>query len=103
MQVAPKAQLRAKFLPVLITLGIFLVVALISTMTNSPLIDRITTVMFINVIMVLGLQIFMGNSGLLSFAHVGFMRSEEHTSELQSRGHLVCRLLLETPSSISYT
>src|SRR5207253_7212054 len=25
----------------------------------------------------------------------GTIRSEEHTSELQSRGHLVCRLLLE--------
>src|SRR5437870_6366800 len=25
----------------------------------------------------------------------GEFRSEEHTSELQSRGHLVCRLLLE--------
>src|SRR5690625_1433117 len=25
----------------------------------------------------------------------GKQRSEEHTSELQSRGHLVCRLLLE--------
>src|SRR5690625_5114837 len=25
---------------------------------------------------------------------VQFIRSEEHTSELQSRGHLVCRLLL---------
>src|SRR5439155_22225083 len=25
----------------------------------------------------------------------GGLRSEEHTSELQSRGHLVCRLLLE--------
>src|SRR5690625_6430870 len=25
----------------------------------------------------------------------GRSRSEEHTSELQSRGHLVCRLLLE--------
>src|SRR5690625_5808937 len=25
----------------------------------------------------------------------GHERSEEHTSELQSRGHLVCRLLLE--------
>src|SRR5437660_4465939 len=25
----------------------------------------------------------------------GPLRSEEHTSELQSRGHLVCRLLLE--------
>src|SRR5437870_10005807 len=28
-------------------------------------------------------------------AQVGQTRSEEHTSELQSRGHLVCRLLLE--------
>src|SRR5439155_10832095 len=26
---------------------------------------------------------------------VELLRSEEHTSELQSRGHLVCRLLLE--------
>src|SRR5690625_5465921 len=28
-------------------------------------------------------------------AGTGNWRSEEHTSELQSRGHLVCRLLLE--------
>src|SRR5690625_6274641 len=28
------------------------------------------------------------------------MRSEEHTSELQSRGHLVCRLLLEKKNNI---
>src|SRR5437870_6974826 len=28
-------------------------------------------------------------------ASMGMVRSEEHTSELQSRGHLVCRLLLE--------
>src|SRR5690625_5665670 len=27
-------------------------------------------------------------------------RSEEHTSELQSRGHIVCRLLLEKKRSI---
>src|SRR5207253_11382216 len=27
--------------------------------------------------------------------HLAGARSEEHTSELQSRGHLVCRLLLE--------
>src|SRR2546422_7070787 len=36
----------------------------------------------------------------MNFTHVEFMpvmehRSEEHTSELQSRLHLVCRLLLE--------
>src|SRR5439155_12582712 len=30
------------------------------------------------------------------------LRSEEHTSELQSRGHLVCRLLLEKKKRKSY-
>src|SRR2546422_3696137 len=30
-------------------------------------------------------------------------RSEEHTSELQSRLHLVCRLLLEKKKNIPYT
>src|SRR3712207_7624820 len=30
-------------------------------------------------------------------------RSEEHTSELQSRQYLVCRLLLEKKKNITYT
>src|SRR5690625_5321084 len=35
--------------------------------------------------------------GILAAAQAGAVlaRSEEHTSELQSRGHLVCRLLLD--------
>src|SRR5690625_7000459 len=34
--------------------------------------------------------------GPVTAAHMqSRLRSEEHTSELQSRGHLVCRLLLE--------
>src|SRR5690554_2777638 len=33
----------------------------------------------------------------------GFIRSEEHTSELQSRPHLVCRLLLEKKKNICTT
>src|SRR5687768_18112140 len=32
---------------------------------------------------------------LTQLCHLFFIRSEEHTSELQSRLHLVCRLLLE--------
>src|SRR5207253_11081122 len=32
---------------------------------------------------------------LMNMGEGGAVRSEEHTSELQSRGHLVCRLLLE--------
>src|SRR5690625_5546343 len=34
-------------------------------------------------------------SQVLDGMHFQNFRSEEHTSELQSRGHLVCRLLLE--------
>src|ERR1041385_5342000 len=34
-------------------------------------------------------------SGAAVFQYCGCPRSEEHTSELQSRLHLVCRLLLE--------
>src|SRR5207253_6791597 len=32
---------------------------------------------------------------LEEYPKIPVVRSEEHTSELQSRGHLVCRLLLE--------
>src|SRR5690625_4527146 len=44
---------------------------------------------------------------LISPLHVGALqleviRSEEHTSELQSRGHLVCRLLLEKKKSVFF-
>src|SRR5690625_4529904 len=40
--------------------------------------------------------------GYIEVIRIGFWfvgRSEEHTSELQSRGHLVCRLLLEKKKS----
>src|SRR5439155_26276367 len=38
---------------------------------------------------------FEGRARAECFYRVTPSRSEEHTSELQSRGHLVCRLLLE--------
>src|SRR3712207_8684640 len=43
------------------------------------------------------LEASSGSSGAVHFSIVKlvFFRSEEHTSELQSRQYLVCRLLLE--------
>src|SRR5690625_5636423 len=41
------------------------------------------------------LLLVLRNFELQGFAAYRQERSEEHTSELQSRGHLVCRLLLE--------
>src|SRR3989449_5949628 len=38
---------------------------------------------------------YMSSKTVLSLIALMFVRSEEHTSELQSRLHLVCRLLLE--------
>src|SRR3712207_7710556 len=40
-------------------------------------------------------QVIIVLSGLLLIVITDFQRSEEHTSELQSRQYLVCRLLLE--------
>src|SRR3712207_7316834 len=39
---------------------------------------------------------------LVSHCHYDHLRSEEHTSELQSRQYLVCRLLLEKKKKKSY-
>src|SRR5256884_1042478 len=43
----------------------------------------------------------LGGEKLGSPAFGGDARSEEHTSELQSRLHLVCRLLLEKKKNIT--
>src|SRR3712207_8950787 len=42
-------------------------------------------------------------SGSSSLRLLTYRRSEEHTSELQSRQYLVCRLLLEKKNVNSYT
>src|SRR5207253_3644664 len=52
----------------------------------------------------------VGAEDLLESRHIKLLsgvdeciRSEEHTSELQSRGHLVCRLLLEKKKKNTHT
>src|SRR5690348_17743225 len=47
------------------------------------------------------LHAFLVSFGLLVAGNKSAMRSEEHTSELQSPVHLVCRLLLEKKKKIN--
>jgi branched-chain amino acid transport system permease protein len=61
-----------------------LVVLLGAEWAGDRLLERIATTFFINLILVLGLQVFMGNSGILSFAHIGFMGVGAYTSALLS-------------------
>src|SRR5690625_6550592 len=44
---------------------------------------------------------FFSITTMFTYSYYGTKRSEEHTSELQSRGHLVCRLLLEKKNADS--
>lgn len=53
-------------IPVLVLLGA-------TEVFDNRLFQRIATNLCISLVLVLGLQVFMGNSGILSFAHIGFM------------------------------
>lgn len=59
--------------PVAVLVLPLLLLAVIANLLGSQIFERIVTVMFINLILVVGLQMFFGNSGVLSFAHIGFM------------------------------
>jgi branched-chain amino acid transport system permease protein len=59
-----------------------LIVALVLTVEalGVRVYERIAIQLCISLVLVLGLQIFMGNSGILSFAHIGFMGIGAYTS-----------------------
>lgn len=61
-----------------------LLIALITDVFGTTLFERIVITMFINLTLVLGLQIFMGNGGILNFAHIGFMGIGAYASVLFS-------------------
>lgn len=68
----------------LLLVGPLLVLALVVHLFGGEVLQRILTVLFINLSMVLGLQIFMGNSGVVSFAQIGFMGIGAYASALFS-------------------
>jgi branched-chain amino acid transport system permease protein len=59
--------------PLLVLLVPLVGVAIVGAAIGGTLLGRILIIFFINLMVVLSLQLFTGNSGLLSFAHVGFM------------------------------
>jgi branched-chain amino acid transport system permease protein len=59
-------------------------VAIVTELIGGVVLERIVIVMFINLIMVVALQMFMGNSGVVSFGHVAFMGIGAYASALLS-------------------
>src|SRR2546425_4784898 len=81
MEIVPRHQLRAA------SLRHHEVISLCNTDMNRVLSIRITCIPFRE-------EGMAGQDPVHTLVHQG-MRSEEHTSELQSLAYLVCRLLLE--------
>lgn len=61
-----------------------LILATLTSLLGNYLILRIITAFFVSLIVVLGMQVFMGNSGILAWAHVGFMGIGAYVSALCS-------------------
>ena len=77
------ARLKPLNTPLTLVGGVLLL-AVLTELLGIPLLVRIVTVMVVSIIIVLGLQLYMGNSGILSFAHIGFMGIGAYTSVLLS-------------------
>jgi branched-chain amino acid transport system permease protein len=64
--------LGSPFLGSLLLFGLVLSLALLYASSGGGARDRLITIMFINMIGVLGFQIFIGNTGIMSFGQVSF-------------------------------
>jgi branched-chain amino acid transport system permease protein len=62
--------------------ALILALVLVVELLGIRLYDRIATLLCISLVLVIGLQVFMGNSGILSFAHIGFMAVGAYMSAL---------------------
>ncbi len=71
---------RRNLLTLAILTGSVLLLAAAADLLAVRLFERVVTNLFIMMVLVLGLQVFMGNSGILSFAHVGFMGIGAYTT-----------------------
>ena len=59
-----------------------LALTVIIDLSGNRLAERILIGMFINMVLVVGLQLFTGNSGLVSFGHISFMAVGAYASVL---------------------
>lgn len=65
--------MKRNLLTIAVLGGLIVLVVAASQIVGIRLYDRVATNLCISLTLVLGLQVFMGNSGILSFAHIGFM------------------------------
>jgi len=60
--------------------GMIVALVVATEIVGVRVFTRVALNLSIGLILVLGLQVFMGNSGILSFAHIGFMGIGAYTT-----------------------
>ncbi|MCE5204029.1 MAG: branched-chain amino acid ABC transporter permease, partial [Actinomycetia bacterium] len=65
------------------------VLGIIINAVGSPLLVNVYTYFCVNLIIVLGLQMFMGNSGILNWTHIGFMGIGAYAASILSTPTMV--------------
>ena len=65
-----------------VSLCLLLVVIVFGASSRSPALQRTMTTVLINVILVVGLYLFVGNSGVFSFGHAAFMAIGAYTTAI---------------------
>jgi len=77
-------QYRSGLATAAILVAVLLVIHVLTHLIGSPLLGRFVTLMFIDLVLVLGLQVFMGNTNVLWFPHIGFMGIGAYASAILS-------------------
>lgn len=72
--------MRHSAITAIILIAVIALLVVATELLGIRLYDRVVTNLMISLVLVVGLQTFMGNSGLLSFAHIGFMGLGAYTS-----------------------
>ncbi|MDI6843844.1 MAG: branched-chain amino acid ABC transporter permease [Anaerosomatales bacterium] len=68
----------------LVLMGVVTIAGVAVQVVGTPLLKNIYTSFCISLMMVLGLQMFMGNSGILSWTHIGFVGVGAYVSGILS-------------------
>ena len=85
MSVAPRNEFLAyRVWPLVSLLVILTVPALIVWSAANPILERTMTEALVMVVLVVGMQVFIGNSGIVSFGHVSFMAVAAYAAAWQT-------------------
>ena len=98
----PKIQKSISFIWPVLSLAVILVVIAALISMGPMLLQRVATEALIRLIVVIGLYVFIGNSGIISFGHVSFMAIGAYGSALMTIPPTMKKIVLDLPPFLTF-